>query len=119
MAIPIDLHYAFAHNHNVGIGADVDGEGDMVITHDIEYSLGDFGSMVLAVYSVLESYVLGTALVNRKLRDDVRSLQQRHYNALIGYLNNGNEDCKSFLSLCNDHIDDIANGNLDFMRGEV
>lgn len=91
----------------------------MVITHDIEYSSGDFGSMVLAVYSVLESYVLGTALVNCKLLDDVRSLQDRHYKALLGYLNNGNEDCKSFLSMCNDHIEDIVNGNLDFMCGEV
>ena len=75
-----------------------------------------FGDMVLAVYYLLESRLIGAALTNNERDALYDRLTFVFRTSLVDYLNTQSEESKTFLDLCIAHSGDIANHNYDFFK---
>lgn len=75
-----------------------------------------FGNIVLTLFQIIDGSTLSYGYSNMPMSDDLRQLQIKFRNSLVSYLDNQDSESKQFLELCVNHIEDITNENLGFLK---
>jgi hypothetical protein len=75
-----------------------------------------FGNTVLTLFQIIDGSTLSYGYSNMPMSEDLRQLQIKFRNSLVSYLDNQDSKSKQFLELCVNHIEDITNENLEFLK---
>lgn len=75
-----------------------------------------FGNIVLTLFQIIDGSTLSYGYSNMPMSEDLRQLQIKFRNSLVSYLDNQDSKSKQFLELCVNHIEDITNENLEFLK---
>ena len=75
-----------------------------------------FGNTVLTLFQIIDGNTLSYGYSNMPMSEDLRQLQIKFRNSLVNYLDTQDSESKQFLELCVNHIEDITNENLEFLK---
>lgn len=75
-----------------------------------------FGNIVLTLFQIIDGSTLSYGYSNMPMSEDLRQLQIKFRNSLVNYLDKQDSESKQFLELCVNHIEDITNENLEFLK---
>ena len=75
-----------------------------------------FGNIVLTLFQIIDGSTLSYGYSNMPMSEDLRQLQIKFRNSLVNYLDKQDSESKQFLELCVNHIEDIINENLGFLK---
>lgn len=75
-----------------------------------------FGNIVLTLFQIIDGSTLSYGYSNMPMSEDLRQLQIKFRNSLVSYLDKQDSESKQFLELCVNHIEDITNENLEFLK---
>ncbi len=78
-----------------------------------------FGNIVLTLFQIIDGSTLSYGYSNIPMSEDLRQLQIKFRNSLVSYLDNQDSKSKQFLELCVNHIEDITNENLEFLKQRI